>query len=295
MLVLMLGTLRGGATSISKMVSINDVPPLGYAFWQSLVAAVLLSVMAFRQTGQWPRLVPRVRYFLVCGLIGTAFPNVIFFNAVRHIPAGTMAVLLTLVPIMTYLLVVIVRLEKVDIIRLGGILLGLYGALLIALPTVSGGIQIDVQVLLAMLCPLGYALMGVYVAKRRLSDVHPFHLAAGTHVIATLFLLPTAVYMGQFHPIWVEPGRIEGLILFHGVLAAVAYSLFFKIVALAGAVFYSLSHYLIALTGLAWGWLLFGETHNMMFWLAVLCILSALTIVNLRQHDIAQKAHRAGR
>ena len=110
---------------------------------------------------------------------GTAFPNVIFFNAVRHIPAGTMAVLLTLVPIMTYLLVVIVRLEKVDIIRLGGILLGLYGALLIALPTVSGGIQIDVQVLLAMLCPLGYALMGVYVAKRRLSDVHPFHLAAG--------------------------------------------------------------------------------------------------------------------
>ena len=41
-LLLTLGTIRGGATSISKYVSINDVPPVAYTMWQSIVAAVFM-------------------------------------------------------------------------------------------------------------------------------------------------------------------------------------------------------------------------------------------------------------
>lgn len=283
-LLLLLGTLRGGATSISKFVSINQVEPFGYAFWQSLVASLVLIVMGLRQTGRLPSIrLKDARFYLMCGLVGTALPNAVFFEAVRHIPAGTMAVLLTLVPIFIYLLVVLIRQEMVDFWRLGGILLGFAGALIIAMQRVEGALTLDGHVLFAMLCPLGYAIMGVYVGRFPLTGVHPFHLAAGTHLVAIAFLLPVSLSSGQFHPIWHDFGPPERMMIIHGILAGISYSLFFRIMELAGAVFYSMSHYVIALTGVAWGWLVFGETHGAVFWLAVVLILFGLSLVNQRQ------------
>jgi drug/metabolite transporter (DMT)-like permease len=282
-LLLALGTIRGGATSISKYISINDVPPIGYAMWQSLFASILLIGMAYSRTGRFPSVARHLPYYLVCGLIGTAIPNVIFFIAVRQVPAGTMAVLLTLVPIFTYLFVIVSRMESIDPLRLGGVLLGFSGALLIALPKISGGFDISWYVGLAVLCPLGYSIMSVFVGKRSLASEHPLLLAAGTQVIAFSFLLPAAIVSEQFHPIWHAPGRAELLILCHGVIAATAYTLFFKIVELAGSVFYSFSSYIIALTGIGWGMLIFGEQHGIGFIVAVALIFCGLMIVNSRQ------------
>ena len=283
-LLLLLGTIRGGATSISKFVSINQIEPFGYAFWQSFVAALVLTLMGLRQTGTLPSIrLQDAKFYLVCGLVGTALPNSVFFEAVSHIAAGTMAVLLTFVPILIYLLVVMIRQETVDVWRLGGILLGLAGALMIAVQRVDGALTLDGHVLFAMLCPLGYAIMGVYVGRAPLQGVHPIHLAAGTHIVAFTFLLPVSLASGQFHPFWQDFGLPQKMMLFHGILAGISYSLFFRIVELAGAVFYGMSHYVIALTGVAWGWLIFGETHGTVFWLAVVLILLGLSLVNQRQ------------
>ncbi len=283
-LLLLLGTIRGGATSISKFVSTNHIEPFGYAFWQSLVAALVLTLTGLRQTGNLPSIrLKDAKFYLMCGLVGTALPNAVFFESVRHIAAGAMAVLLTFVPIFIYLLVVLIRQEKIDFLRLGGILLGFAGALMIALQRVDGTLTLDGHVLFAMLCPLGYAIMGVYVGRFPLTGVHPFHLAAGTHLVAVAFLLPVSLSSGQFHPLWHDFGPPEAMMIVHGVMAGISYSLFFRIMELAGVVFYSMSHYVIALTGVAWGWLIFGETHGAVFWLAVVLILLGFSLVNQRQ------------
>ncbi len=114
MLLVALGTLRGGGTSLAKYVSINDVPPIGYAMWQSTFAAALLLLFGTVRSGS--KLPPRDRwgYFAVTGLVGTALPNCIFFFVVRQVPAGTMAVLLTLGPVITYGLAAATRLERLD-------------------------------------------------------------------------------------------------------------------------------------------------------------------------------------
>ena len=282
-LLLVLGTIRGGATSISKFVSISDVPPLGYAMWQSLFASIILLSMAYYKTRRLPSVRGRLTYYLVCGLIGTAIPNVIFFIAVRQLAAGTMAVLLTLVPIFTYLFVIFLKIERISNHRILGVLLGFGGALIIALPKVSGGIDISWYVALAILCPLGYSAMSVFVGVHKFSSEHPFLLAGATQLTAFIFLLPTAVIWDQFHPIWQDPGAEEWLILGHGLIAAIAYSLFFKIVELAGSVFYSFSSYIIALTGIGWGMLIFNEQHGIEFVIAVLFIFGGLSLVNKRK------------
>jgi len=279
----MLGTLRGGATSISKYVSINEIPPLAYSMWQSLIAATLLIIMGYVKSGQLPPLVRYRRYYIICALIGVAIPNVVFFYVVQTIPAGTMAVLLTLVPIVTYSLVVMLRMEQINPLRVVGIGLGLGGALIIAMPQIVGKITIDWWVIIGMLCPLGYACMSVFVSRNPVIGYHVFLLAGGAHLVAFLFLLPATVLNGDFFLLWRNFGLVEALIVCHGIIAAVAYSLFFKIVELAGPVFYSFSTYIIGITGIGWGWMIFGETHPEHFWFAVALIFTGLTIVSTRR------------
>lgn len=251
--------------------------------WQSLIAATLLIAMGYARSGQLPPLLRYHRYYIICALIGVAIPNVIFFYVVQTVPAGTMAVLLTLVPIVTYSLVVMLRMERINPLRVVGIGLGLGGALIIAMPQIVGQITLDWWVIIGMLCPLGYACMSVFVSRNPVTGYHVFLLAGGAHLVAFLFLLPATVLNGDFFLLWRNPGLVEALIVSHGVIAAVAYSMFFKIVELAGPVFYSFSTYIIGITGIGWGWVVFGETHPQHFWLAVALIFTGLTIVSTRR------------
>ena len=287
MLLLLLGTLRGGATSLSKYVSSSGVPPLGYSLWQSLIVAVLLLGIGFARGRKLPPISRYPRYYVFCALSGVAIPNVIFFYVVKSLPAGTMAVLLTLAPIVTYLLVLALRMERIDGMRIAGIGLGFVGALMISMPRITAELTFDGWVLLGILCPLGYASMGVYVARFPVTEIPLTLLAGGTHLVAVLFLLPATLFAGDFFLLWRDAGLVELLIVCHGLIAAVAYSLFFRIVQLAGPVFYSFSTYVIAITGIGWGWLVFAESHPRHFWLAVAMIFSGLALIQYRQRHPA--------
>lgn len=282
-MLLLLGSLRGGATSLSKYVSINDIPPLAYSMWQSLIVALLLIPMGYARSRQLPPLQREWRYFVVCALIGIAIPNVTFFYVVQTVAAGTMAVLLTLAPIVTYTLVVALKMERIDPWRMLGVALGFGGALLIAMPRLSDGISISWWIIIGLLCPLGYASMSVFISHRPLLGYHLFLLVGGAHLVSFLVLLPITVASGNLVLIWQDPGLVEALIVAHGFIAAAAYSMFFKIVELAGPVFYSFSTYIIAITGIFWGWLIFAEIHPVHFWLAVASIFVGLAIINYRR------------
>ena len=128
-------------------------------------------------------------YFSMCALVGTAIPNVIFFYVVQRVHAGTMAVLLTFVPIMTYTLVLLLRIDRVDYVRVAGISIGFAGALLIAMPGGIGKFEINGWVLFGLLCPAGYAAMSVIISRGPLCKLHPYALAAGTHGLCALYLI----------------------------------------------------------------------------------------------------------
>jgi len=283
MLLLLLGTLRGGATSISKYVSIHEIPPLAYSMWQSLIVALLMLPIAFARSRQLPPLVRHPRYFIFCALVGIAIPNVTFFYVVQTVPAGAMAVLLTLAPIVTYTLVIMLGMERISPLRMLGITLGFGGALIIAMPSVSTDIAINWWIVVGMICPFGYASMSVFISRYPLKGYHLFLLVGGSHLVAFLFLLPITLASGQLILLWDDPGLVEALIVCHGFIAAVAYSLFFKIVELAGPVFYSFSTYIIAINGILWGWVIFDESHPSHFWIAVAAIFLGLALINYRR------------
>ena len=279
-LLLALGIIRGGATSLAKYVSINDIPAVSYAMWQSFFAASILILLAFLKTHTLPSFKKAGARYLFCGIVGTAIPNYLFFTAIKHIEAGSMAVLFTLAPIFTYVLTLMFGDEKIDGKRLAGILLGFSGAIIIATGGVTEIFSLNKYYYIGLLCPLLYASMSVYIGRHVLPSQHPLLMAGGTHLASFAVLLPAALLTNQAHAIWITPSLPDGLILLHGVIAATAYSLLFKIIDLEGPIFYSFSSYIIAITGVAWGMLIFNERYALDFLFATLLVFSGLYLVN---------------
>ena len=279
-LLLLLGTIRGGATSLAKFVTINDIPAISYAMWQSLTAALLLLTAGYLKTKRLPSFRQAGVHYLFCGIVGTALPNVLFFIAIKNMNAGAMAVMLTLGPIFTYTLLLGLGRETVNRFRLIGLFLGLIGGSMIALGGAGLNFSFNVFYLLGLLCPIFYASMSVYVSCRMASPADPFLLAGATHLVSFLVLLPVGLITQQIHPIWIAPDLTDGLILLHGLIGATAYALLFKIIELAGPVFYSFSSYIIAVTGVIWGILLFGEALTPTFLIATLAIFFGLYLIN---------------
>jgi drug/metabolite transporter (DMT)-like permease len=80
-----------------------------------------------------------------------------------------------------------------------------------------------------------------------------------------------------FLPPWTPA---DPFILFHGLVAATAFPLFFLLVALRGALFYSQTTYVIAISGILWGMVVFGERPTPLFWGAVVLVLGGLVLTN---------------
>ncbi len=283
-LLVLLGSLRGGVTSLAKYVSMQGVAPIGYVFWQAAIAAMLLTALCLCVRRRVVLSRAHLRYFAICATLGVALPNVVFFAVVRHVPAGSMAVILVTIPLLTYVLVVTLRMERLDKWRALGIVLGLIGSVLVVFPN-SEIRQLDTARWLALgfLCPALYASVAVFASRHRVEGADPLIQAAGTMGGAALVLLPLALLTDTFYPLWQGSARVSWLIVAHGTIAAVAYSLFFVLLRISGPVFYSQSAYIIALSGIGFGMLVFGERHPSGFWLAVSFIFAGLMLVNMRQ------------
>ena len=78
-------------------------------------------------------------------------------------------------------------------------------------------------------------------------------------------------------------GVLEWTILLLSVISAIAYTIFIKVINLAGPVFASQTGYLVTIGGVIWGILLFNESHYGWVWSSLMTILIALFLVTPRK------------
>ena len=282
-LLMILGAIWGGGTSIAKYLSVAGVPPMGAVFWQTLGATVLLLLVRMRSRHRRPLHLtrPLLAYFAFNGIVGLAIPSANMVFVTGHIPAGMMSVVLTLSPVLTYIGAMVLRLEMLNLRRGGGIALGFAGALLLVLPSGSlpGGAVMSFA-LLAFLTPVCYAIANVYAEIRRPEGIDSLALAAGATLAAAAGLLVGSLATGQFYPIWQNPGRIELVMVAYMFLTAIAYLSMFSLLRLAGSVYLSQVAYIITVTGIAWGALVFAERPSVWLWVSVAVVFSGVALVN---------------
>ena len=113
--------------------------------------------------------------------------------------------------------------------------------------------------------------------------MHSAPLAAGMLLAAAILLAPVVLWLDVLFVPALPVDEAEIGIVGQIVVSSIAYFIFFEVLRLAGPVFMSFTGYIVTLTGIGWGVLLFGERHSPWVWGAAALIFTGLALVNLRR------------
>jgi len=280
--MLVVGTLWGATFSVAKLAMGAGVPPLGYGFWQCLGSGLALGLLVLLRGQRLEVSRRHLGFYLMTGGCGIAIPNVTFYVIIQHVPAGLMAVVISTAPLFTLLLALAFRLERLRWLRVLGLLCGFAGSLLLLLPKSDGAAaSVTGWILLGFLCPFFYSLNSVLTARLRPQDGGAMSSACGMMLAAALVLLPIMLVFGQGWAPLPPFGAPEAALAIQIMISATAYIVYFHLVQLAGPVFFSQVGYVVTLTGILWGLVLFGERLDPLIYLATAIIFAGLALVSL--------------
>ena len=277
--------LWGGFYSLIKISVTGGVHPMNYLFWFTLGSAVCLCGACLAR-GRWPVLArAHLGYYLKIGFVRFTLANIILYSVQAKLPVGLMAVIMTFVPIFTYGLSLIARIERFVWARMAGILAGFAGVLLIVVPRGSlPDPSLTVWVLVGFGAPMLHALAYVALSEHaRPVGVDSLTLVTGTLIAGALLSLPVVLVVGEFR--WLVPPFSIGekALIAHFVLAAINFYAVFELIRIAGPVYMSQSNFLAVVFGVVLGMVLFDERHTMLVWAAMGLILLGVFLVNLRR------------
>lgn len=284
-LLFLIGALWGGFFALIKIAVTGGVEPVSYLFWFTLLSGSFLFLAGVAR-GKRPRFARAdIPYYLKLGLVRFTLANMILYTAQGKLPVGLMAVIMTFVPILTYCMSVIMRIEKFIWRRAAGILLGFGGVLLIVLPKSSlPDPDLAVWVLIGFGAPLLHAVAYVALSeKSRPRGVDSITLSSGTLLAAAIFALPLALALGRFQVLGWPPSAGEQALIAHSVLAAINFYMIFELIRIAGPTYMTQANFLSVGFGVVFGLVLFGESHSLFVWTAIALVLAGVALVNLRR------------
>jgi drug/metabolite transporter (DMT)-like permease len=276
--------------ALAKLAINGGAHPLGLAFWEGFGSGLLILA------GQ--RLVVRRRVplgrrdlllYTITGLLGLTLPATAVFWAARYLPVGIVSLLFALVPMLTYVLALALRQDRLAGARLLGLSAGLAGVLLIVVPEASlPAPGLAGWVLLGLGGGLCYALQAVYVTRCAPLAMDATTLGGASLTIGGLLLLPATLALDAFVlplPAWgIIQSATVGIVLVNAVCVAG----FFVLLRRAGPVVAAQTSYSLTLAGVLWGVWLFDERHSAWIWAALALLLLGLGLV--RSHKLHQPA-----
>jgi len=254
--LLLLAAIWGGAFVFLR-VAAPVLGPVWTAEFRVLIGGLALLAW-LRFTGIEVGLWRHRRFYLVVGAVIIALPFALYSFAAMHAPASLLSIVNSTSPIFGLLWSAAFRDERLTLRKAVGLILGVAGVALVAQPASAGGDPLLGWALAAsLLACCAYGVTGVLI-KRMQDGVSSRGMAAGNQLAAALVLLPLLPVL----PPLAAPGpAVLANVLALAVLAsAVAFVLYFRLIADIGATRALTVTYLIPLFGVLWGRLFLGET-----------------------------------
>ena len=232
-LLVALSMLWGGSFFFAE-VALMELPPLTVVLARLALAAPALLVLVFASGRRLPSSIAAWRPFVVMGLANNVVPMCLIVAGQTQIAGGLAAVLNATTPLFTVLLAHLWTAdEKLTAPKLLGVLAGFGGVVVMIGPL--AGLDWNLAAQGAVLAAaLSYALAGIY--GRRLRATPPLIAATGQVTAAAVLLLPLTLLLEQpwtlAAPGLATWGALAGISL---LSTALAYILYFRILATAGA------------------------------------------------------------
>jgi drug/metabolite transporter (DMT)-like permease len=255
-MLLALAAIWGSSFMFIK-VAVEELTP-GVVVWGRVLVATLALVPAIPFAIGWGRLGSELRRYafplFVLALFNASIPFWLLAWSEQRLDSGLAAVLQASTPLFTALVALgFSRSDRVTGGRLVGVVIGFFGVVLLVGAQPSGDVLSALAVLLTALC---YAASALY-AGTRLASAPPFVTSFGTLLVATLTMSPLGLaQLPDQVPGWKATGSVIAL---GAVGLAVAYLLYFGLIAGAGANYAVLVTYLVPALALGYGAIFLDE------------------------------------
>ncbi len=287
------GVLWGGTFVLTIMALDRGDHPIGISFWQTVLgAAMVIGYNLARGKGRMPFGRRYLAFYVTCGILGTALPTVLFLYAAEHVSAGVLSMATATVPMTTFALAAVIRLEAFSWLRSAGLVAGFGAVLMLTVP--DTGLPDPLSwpwVLVAVAAATSYAMENVVIGRFLPKGEDPFVILSGMLTAAAILLALVMAGMDAYAvPAW-PPQKVEWAVILMAAIYVVAYGMFIYLIDAAGAVFASQIGYVVTLSGIAWGIIVFGESHSAWFWGAVALMMAGLTLVRPKQDEPPVAAH----
>lgn len=275
-------SLLWGGSFLFNELALAGLPPVSIV-WGRVALAALLLVAAVRVSGQGmpPRRVWGT--LAVMGVLNNLVPFTLFVVAQGQITGALASVLNATTPLFTVLVAHLATVdERLTPVKAAGVGLGFGGVLAMMSGEDLGGEG------LAMLACLGaalsYGLAGVWGRRFRAAGVSPLQTAAGVVTCSAVILTPVWLVVDRPWALaWPGWSPVLAVVALASLSSAVAYLIFFRILARAGAVAISLVTFLIPFSAAGLGWLVLGERLELRHFLGLALILGGLALIEGRR------------
>ncbi|MDZ7906704.1 MAG: DMT family transporter [Cypionkella sp.] len=287
--LLAVGIGWGSTQSLGKIAATAGYPPLGMVFWQLLTCTAVLGAMTLVRGKGLPTTPRALEFYIVVAVLGTIVPGMTFYISVARLPAGIMSIIISTVPMMAFPIGLMLRREVFSWRRLAGLVVGLSGVLIIALPKASLPDPAMAAFLpLALIGPLFYALEGSYVARNGTAGMDAVQAMFGASLLGMVLIAPIMRAMGQGFLI-TQLGAPEAALIGSSALHALLYATFVWLAAHAGAVFATQTGYIVTVAGLVWASVLLGEPLSALVIVAACVMLVGVALVQPRREERIQE------
>jgi drug/metabolite transporter (DMT)-like permease len=260
-LVIALSVLWGGSF-LFVAVAVRDLPPLTIVALRLSLAALALHA-ALKVIGlSFPTGRRIWTAFFGMGLLNNAVPMTLIVWGQTHIASGLASILNATVPLFTVVIAhVLTQDERMTGRRLAGVLVGFAGVVVMIGSAALDSLGVNVAAQAAVLvAACSYALSSVYGRRFKALGVAPLATAAGQITASSMILVPLALLVDRPWTLAFPSGATVTSILALALLStAVAYLLFFRILASAGATNVALVTFLIPVSAILFGTLLLHE------------------------------------
>ena len=260
-MLLALSVLWGGSFFFVE-IAVTALPPLTIVAIRVGLAAIALWAFVLATRRPLPRSTGVWIAFAAMGLLNNVLPFSLIVWGQTEIASGLASILNATTPLFTVLVAgAALRDERISAMKVAGVAVGFAGVVVMVGPAALGGLDTHVLGQAAVLgAALSYAFAGVFGRRFKAMGVDPIVTAAGQVAASAVMLGPVALVVDRPFALPVPGMEVWAALIALAILStAVAYVLYFRILASAGATNLLLVTFLVPVSAVLLGTLVLGE------------------------------------
>lgn len=266
-----------GSQFIFQELALNSFSPIWLGSCRAILGAITLSLICKMMglkgaSNQW-------RLFTLIGLLEASIPFVLIPWGQQNLTSSITAILMGTIPFYTLMFApLLIKDARISMGSTISLIVGFCGLLILFYPDLSSGtgtinLASSIAIIIAAVC-FAIALL----LLNRVRDEHPLIVARNVLSMASIQLMVIALIMLPMEFTQASLTSVFSLLYLGVICAGAVYYLYMVSIKNAGAVFTSMTNYLVPAVGVLIGALIANEPIKTTTWIALTVIVLALFI-----------------